>query len=108
MLRRAYCRRRDKVCTSSRGGRGDDLPVELRGKDEGEPLPSGSGGSFLYPFPIFSTISSWVGKRPSSYFEKIFFPSTTTSKMPLEPLISAGSIPNVSLIAAARPAARGR
>jgi len=40
-------------------------------------------------------------------FEKIIFPSTTTSKMPSFPLISFESIPVAFLIAAARPVALG-
>jgi hypothetical protein len=53
-------------------------------------------------------ISSWLGNRPASCFEKISAPSTTTSKTPSEPRINTGSIANACFSAAARPVARGR
>ena len=52
--------------------------------------------------------SSGSGKRLSSYFEKIIFPSATTSKMPLPPSMSSGSTWTASLILAARLEALGR
>jgi hypothetical protein len=53
-------------------------------------------------------ISCVSGKRPSDFFEKISFPSSTTSNCPPEPLMSLASMPRAFLISAARLAARGR
>jgi len=49
-----------------------------------------------------------VGNRPSSFFEKIFFPSTVTMKIPPLPRTISLSMPNSRLISAARLEARGR
>jgi len=56
----------------------------------------------------FSMISRSVGKRPSSRFEKIGFPSTLTTKMPPLPRMISLSMPYSRLISAARLEARGR
>ena len=53
-------------------------------------------------------ISAASGKRDSSYFEKIIVSSATTSKIPLLPSISSGSIWIALLISAARLEALGR
>jgi hypothetical protein len=61
-----------------------------------------------YAAGIRPRISSGSGKRPSCFFEKISFPSRTTSNCPPDPPISVASIPRAFLISAARLAARGR
>ena len=55
-----------------------------------------------------SRISSVSGKRPSCFFEKINWPSSTTSNWPPEPLMSVASNPFDFLISAARLVARGK
>lgn len=55
----------------------------------------------------FSRISSLVGKRSTSSFEKIRSPSTTTSKIPLPPAINSASAPVSVLIASAKLTACG-
>jgi hypothetical protein len=55
---------------------------------------------------ILLTISPGSGKRPVSDREKTFFPSTMTSKIPLEPSMSMARIPGALFNSAARPAAR--
>jgi hypothetical protein len=47
------------------------------------------------------------GKRPVSCLENTLVPSTTTSKIPPDPLTSLASTPNAFLSSAARPAALG-
>jgi len=51
--------------------------------------------------------SSWSGNRPVSCFENTVVPSATTSKTPLFPSISSGSIPNVPFTVAAKLVALG-
>jgi hypothetical protein len=48
-----------------------------------------------------------AGKRPVWSFEKTLRPSTSTSKMPPDPLISSASTPSACFSSAARLAARG-
>ncbi len=52
-----------------------------------------------FSFPI---TSSFEGKRPVAFFEKINFPSATTSNTPPPDFMYFGEIPNSSLIAAAK------
>jgi hypothetical protein len=53
-------------------------------------------------------ISRSVGKRPSTFFEKIDLPSTLTTKIPPLPRTTSLSIPNSRLISAARLEALGK
>jgi hypothetical protein len=53
-------------------------------------------------------ISSFSGKRPTFFFEKIIFPSTSTSKMPPLPSMSVGLTLKLFSISAARLEALGR
>ena len=57
---------------------------------------------------IIATSSSASGQRPACFFEKMSFPSSTTSSTPPEPGMSVASMPRAFLISAARPAARAR
>ena len=53
-------------------------------------------------------ISASVGKRPTSFFEKMVLLSTLTTKIPPLPRTSSDSTPIVFLISAARLEALGR
>jgi hypothetical protein len=53
------------------------------------------------------SISSISGNLPSSFFEKIRFPSASTSKTPPLDSTIVVSAPNFFLSSSARPAARG-
>lgn len=53
-----------------------------------------------------ATISSWLGKRPRSCFEKRTFPSSSTSNCPLDPGVTVTSLPVLDSISLARLAAR--
>ena len=64
-------------------------------------------GSRFYSFPMALKISSCSGNLPVSFLEKIFLPSTTTSKTPPSDFINSGLIPNLPSIASARPTALG-
>ena len=57
---------------------------------------------------IFSSSSLTSGQRPVCFFEKMSFPSSTTSSCPPEPSMSVASMPRAFLISAARLVARGR
>ncbi len=57
---------------------------------------------------ISRRISSVSGKRPVSSFEKMFVPSSSSSKTPPELRISSASMPRARLMSAARLAARKR
>lgn len=64
-------------------------------------------GSGCYGFLIALKISLCSGNLPVSFLEKIFLPSTTTSKTPPSDSINSGLTPNLSSIASARLTALG-
>ncbi len=70
-------------------------------------FPRGAGGKGQV-LRIFDRISSGSGKRSDSCLEKIFSPSTTTSKIPPAPQTNSDSTPISPLMVAAKLAAWGR
>jgi hypothetical protein len=70
-------------------------------------FPPGRNHLRRFGYFSFPRISECTGKRCSFFFEKISFPSATTSKTPPPDLISFASTPDLSRITPARPAAWG-
>ena len=88
------------------------LSQNVTGPEGGRNGASGLNGSYGVELdaPLARSAamtSSWSGNRPVSCFENTVVPSATTSKTPLFPSISSGSIPNVPFTVAAKLVALG-
>lgn len=78
-------------------------------REGGRPLEGCASGALRAQIALIRRKTSpSSGNRPTWYFEKTSDPSTMTSKMPFEPLMSLASMPSSFFSSAARPAARGR
>jgi hypothetical protein len=71
----------------------------------GRELSDETAAYFAFNSPMATKISSLLGNRPVSFLEKIFLPSTTTSKTPPPDLINPGLTPYRSFSASAKLAA---